>query len=106
MAGTNRKSTRRTAPRSRPRLLSLCWESEGGWRKKPYYKGVYVFDNDFGSLMKDEVEYSETKSDFFSLKPERGINRVICFFGKPQSQLIVNGSGRHQKSGRRLAATI
>ena len=47
--------------------------------KKPYYKGVYVFDNDFGSLMKDEVEYSETKSDFFSLKPERGINRVICF---------------------------
>ena len=29
--------------------------------------------------MKDEVEYSETKSDFFSLKPERGINRVICF---------------------------
>ena len=36
--------------------------------KKPYYKGVYDFDNDFGSLMKDKVEYPETKSDFFSIK--------------------------------------
>ena len=40
------------------------------------------------------------------IEDDSGINNVICFFGKPQSQLIGNGSGRHQKSGRRLAATI
>ena len=48
----------------------------------PDYKGVYVFDNDFGSLLKDEIEWNsvETNSDdFFKLKPERGINRVVCF---------------------------
>lgn len=45
----------------------------------PDYKGVFVFENDFGSLMKNEVEFSDKQSYFFSLKPERGINRVICF---------------------------
>jgi UDPglucose--hexose-1-phosphate uridylyltransferase len=29
--------------------------------------------------MKDDVEFSGETSDFFLLKPERGINRVICF---------------------------
>lgn len=60
-----------------------CYLCSGNIRvngeKNPDYKGVYVFDNDFGSLMKDEVDFSEQPSDFFTLKPERGINRVICF---------------------------
>lgn len=47
--------------------------------KNPDYKGVYVFDNDFGSLLNEKVEFSTDHSDFFRLKPERGINRVICF---------------------------
>jgi UDPglucose--hexose-1-phosphate uridylyltransferase len=47
--------------------------------RNPDYKSVYVFDNDFGSLMKDDIEFSDEKLDFFTLKPERGINRVICF---------------------------
>ena len=47
--------------------------------KNPDYKGVYVFDNDFGSLLNEKVEFSADHSDFFRLKPERGINRVICF---------------------------
>lgn len=60
-----------------------CYLCSGNMRvngdKNPDYKGVFVFENDFGSLMKDEVEFVEEESDFFSLQPERGINRVICF---------------------------
>nr|WP_294299919.1 UDP-glucose--hexose-1-phosphate uridylyltransferase [uncultured Chryseobacterium sp.] len=60
-----------------------CYLCSGNIRvngeRNPEYKGVYVFNNDFGSLMKDEVETSVETSDFFTLKPERGINRVICF---------------------------
>lgn len=47
--------------------------------RNPEYKGVYVFNNDFGSLMKEEVESSVESSGFFTLQPERGVNRVICF---------------------------
>ncbi|MBT2619992.1 UDP-glucose--hexose-1-phosphate uridylyltransferase [Chryseobacterium sp. ISL-6] len=60
-----------------------CYLCSGNLRvngeRNPDYKGVYVFDNDFGSLMKDDVEFTEEQSDLFLLKPERGINRVICF---------------------------
>ncbi|MCD9856810.1 UDP-glucose--hexose-1-phosphate uridylyltransferase [Epilithonimonas sp. JDS] len=46
------------------------------------YKGVYVFDNDFGALLKDDIQWNPDETftdDFFKLKPERGINRVVCF---------------------------
>ncbi len=60
-----------------------CYLCSGNLRvngeRNPEYKGVYVFNNDFGSLMKDEVESSFESSGFFTLQPERGINRVICF---------------------------
>ena len=60
-----------------------CYLCSGNVRvngdRNPDYKGVFVFENDFGSLMKNEVVFSDEQSDFFSLKPERGINRVICF---------------------------
>lgn len=60
-----------------------CYLCSGNVRvngdKNPEYKGVFVFENDFGSLMKDDIEFSDEQLDFFSLKPERGINRVICF---------------------------
>lgn len=66
-----------------PAHYENCYLCSGNSRvngeKNPDYKGVYVFDNDFGSLMKDDVKFIEETSDFFSLKPERGINRVICF---------------------------
>lgn len=66
-----------------PQYDPECYLCSGNVRvngqKNPYYKGVYVFDNDFGSLLNEKIEFSEDHSDFFSLKPERGINRVICF---------------------------
>ena len=60
-----------------------CYLCPGNLRisgeKNPDYKGVYTFDNDFGSLMKEEVGQHDQTADFFAMKPERGINRVICF---------------------------
>ncbi len=60
-----------------------CYLCAGNTRisgeKNPEYRGVYVFTNDFGSLMKEEVEASGPSDGFFSMEPERGINRVICF---------------------------
>ena len=75
--------TEKRAEEELPAHDENCYLCSGNIRvngeKNPDYTGVYVFDNDFGSLMKDEVEFSDKSSDFFSLKPERGINRVICF---------------------------
>ncbi|WP_267402719.1 MULTISPECIES: UDP-glucose--hexose-1-phosphate uridylyltransferase [unclassified Chryseobacterium] len=75
--------TEKTSEEQLPVHDQNCYLCSGNIRvsgeKNPDYKGVYVFDNDFGSLMKDEVDFSEQPSDFFTLKPERGINRVICF---------------------------
>jgi UDPglucose--hexose-1-phosphate uridylyltransferase len=66
-----------------PRYDPECYLCSGNVRvngqRNPDYKGVYVFDNDFGSLLNEKVEFSKDHSDFFSLRPERGINRVICF---------------------------
>ena len=45
------------------------------------YTDVFVFDNDFPSLLTDEVTTPDTSS-LFQLKPERGINKVICFSPK------------------------
>ncbi|WP_294270549.1 UDP-glucose--hexose-1-phosphate uridylyltransferase [uncultured Chryseobacterium sp.] len=75
--------TEDSAPEQQPSYDPGCYLCPGNLRisgeKNPDYTGVYVFDNDFGSLMKEEVEQSEETTDFFAMKPERGINRVICF---------------------------
>lgn len=52
----------------------------------PDYKYVYVFENDFPSLLQEEVAPVAT-SPLFQLKPERGINRVICF--SPRHDLTI-----------------
>nr|WP_306842462.1 UDP-glucose--hexose-1-phosphate uridylyltransferase [Chryseobacterium lathyri] len=75
--------TEKTAEDQLPAHDPNCYLCSGNIRangeRNPDYQGVYVFDNDFGSLMKEEVTFSNEQPDFFSLKPERGINRVICF---------------------------
>lgn len=75
--------TEKVAEKKLPVHDPNCYLCSGNVRvngeRNPDYKGVFVFENDFGSLMKDDVEFSDEQSDFFSLKPERGINRVICF---------------------------
>ena len=48
----------------------------------PQYQSAYAFNNDFPALMKDEVSGGHEKDSFFISKPERGLNKVICFSPK------------------------
>ncbi|RKT01728.1 UDP-glucose--hexose-1-phosphate uridylyltransferase [Chryseobacterium defluvii] len=58
----------------------LCSENmRANGSQNPAYKGTYVFNNDFGALLNEEIDFSEEHSGFFTLLPERGINRVVCF---------------------------
>ncbi len=67
----------------RPHYDPTCYLCAGNLRsdgtRNDDYKDVFVFDNDFPSLLKDDVEAPANTSPLFQLKPERGINRVICF---------------------------
>ena len=69
-----------------PAYDSTCYLCAGNKRSNgeinPNYKGVYVFNNDFPSLMVDEVKNNSEEDSFFITKPERGINKVICFSPK------------------------
>ena len=53
------------------------------------YTDCYVFENDFSALLKEEVDFeiSIDENRLFQLKPERGINKVICF--SPQHNLTL-----------------
>jgi UDPglucose--hexose-1-phosphate uridylyltransferase len=52
------------------------------------YADVYVFDNDFPSLLSEEVEAPKQTSPLFQISVERGINRVICF--SPRHDLTIS----------------
>ncbi|WBV57077.1 UDP-glucose--hexose-1-phosphate uridylyltransferase [Chryseobacterium daecheongense] len=73
----------KTAADNRPAYDPDCYLCSGNIRangaRNPDYKGTYVFNNDFGALLNEEVDFSEGHSGFFTLLPERGINRVVCF---------------------------
>jgi UDPglucose--hexose-1-phosphate uridylyltransferase len=64
-----------------------CYLCPGNLRtsgdKNPNYKDCYVFENDFSALLKNEVvqdlESLNNQNEFIKIKPERGLNRVICF---------------------------
>ena len=43
---------------------------------------IYLFENDFSALQKEEVNYENKNNPLFRLKPERGINKVVCFSPK------------------------
>ncbi len=47
--------------------------------KNEKYQSCYVFENDFAALLKEEVFQDELNTELFKLKPERGINKVVCF---------------------------
>lgn len=77
--GQTEDSEQEKLPHHDPDCYLCAGNSRINGEKNPDYKGVYVFDNDFGSLMNEEVHYPDKSPDFFSIEPERGINRVICF---------------------------
>lgn len=55
------------------------------------YTDTYVFENDFAALLQDEVQDNTTQSDLFRFKPERGLNKVICF--SPKHNLTIPEMG-------------
>ena len=71
---------------NRPEYDATCYLCTGNVRsngvKNDDYKDCYVFENDFSALLKDEVSFENKPSNLFQLKPERGINKVVCFSPK------------------------
>lgn len=75
---------------------TTCYLCPGNTRaaglQTPEYADVYVFDNDFSSLLPnlpDAFETSAHNSKFFLAKPERGLCRVVCF--SPRHDLTMAG---------------
>jgi len=80
-----------TATQNLPAYDATCYLCAGNERSNGTYNDnytdVYVFDNDFPSLLQDEVEAPKQTNPLFQLKVERGINRVICF--SPRHDLTI-----------------
>ena len=74
-----------------PQYDPECYLCAGNMRsngiRNDEYKDVFVFENDFPSLLTEEVEAPKNTSPLFQLEPERGINRVICF--SPRHDLTI-----------------
>ena len=71
---------------NRPEYDAECYLCPGNVRsngiQNPEYKDCYVFENDFSALLKDDVSFKNNNTSLFQLKPERGINKVVCFSPK------------------------
>ena len=63
-----------------------CYLCAGNTRsngeQNPQYDACYVFDNDFPALLEDDITFESKLNPLFQIKPEKGINRVICFSPK------------------------
>ena len=71
---------------NRPEHDENCYLCSGNVRsngvKNNNYTDCYVFENDFSALLRDEVYFENQTNKLFQQKPERGINKVICFSPK------------------------
>lgn len=69
-----------------PEYDANCYLCPGNVRsngiKNPNYTDCFVFENDFAALLEEEVVCEPTLNPMFQLKPERGINKVVCFSPK------------------------
>jgi UDPglucose--hexose-1-phosphate uridylyltransferase len=76
---------------NRPEHDPDCYLCAGNTRANgeinPDYKDVFVFDNDFASLLEHITEGVIDEGDLFKAKTERGVGRVICF--SPKHNLTV-----------------
>lgn len=66
-----------------PKYDASCYLCPGNKRSNgeinPDYKATFVFDNDFPALLNEEVTPISNRHALLQLKPEQGINRVVCF---------------------------
>lgn len=69
-----------------PEHDATCYLCAGNLRsngdKNPEYDSCYVFDNDFPALLQNDITFENNNSTLFQLKPEKGLNKVICFSPK------------------------
>lgn len=76
----------KVAADNRPEYDSTCYLCSGNVRsngiKNEEYTDCYVFENDFSALLKEEVLFENNSQPLFQQKPERGINKVVCFSPK------------------------
>ena len=79
------------APDTRPTHDPDCYLCAGNVRangeQNPPYEDVYVFDNDFASLLEDTPGAELQTGDLFLARLERGVGRVICF--SPRHDLTI-----------------
>jgi UDPglucose--hexose-1-phosphate uridylyltransferase len=78
-------------PDQRPAHDPDCYLCAGNIRangeQNPDYQDVFVFDNDFASLLKDSPDGIFAEGDLFKAEMERGIGRVVCF--SPRHDLTI-----------------
>ncbi|WP_438966045.1 UDP-glucose--hexose-1-phosphate uridylyltransferase [Flavobacterium sp.] len=71
---------------NRPEHDENCYLCAGNMRsngvKNDNYTDCFVFENDFSALLQEEVSFQKNDNTLFQLKPERGINKVVCFSPK------------------------
>ena len=75
-----------------PAYDPTCYLCPGNLRsngeRNDSYGDCYVFENDFPALLKEDIPFEiGSPSDLFRLKPERGLNKVVCF--SPQHNLTI-----------------
>jgi UDPglucose--hexose-1-phosphate uridylyltransferase len=79
------------APDNRPAHDPDCYLCAGNVRangeQNPPYEDVYVFDNDFASLLEETPSAELQTGDLFLARLERGVGRVICF--SPRHDLTI-----------------
>ena len=76
----------KVAADNRPEYDPTCYLCSGNVRsngiKNEEYTDCYVFENDFSALLQEEVLFENHSQPLFQQKPERGINKVVCFSPK------------------------
>jgi UDPglucose--hexose-1-phosphate uridylyltransferase len=76
----------------RPKYDATCYLCAGNPRMNgeinPNYEAVYAFENDFAALLTEKVENTGLiQSELFTIQPEQGLCRVICF--SPRHDLTI-----------------
>lgn len=72
-----------TLPEHDPECYLCSGNLRSNGERNPNYTDSYVFENDFPALLQEDIiNENNEKSPLFRLKPERGINKVVCFSPK------------------------
>ncbi|MDR6966685.1 UDPglucose--hexose-1-phosphate uridylyltransferase [Flavobacterium arsenatis] len=80
--GQNESVSANTLPEYDPECYLCAGNKRSNGVQNENYSDTYVFENDFAALLQEEVRDETPQSDLFQFKPERGINKVICFSPK------------------------